>query len=101
MHCEGSFEGEGGAVAVAETRQGNAKIKVAERQKMLQADGEKSLFSGIFVAALPQSDDGQSEMRFGAVTIDLKRTLKSVFGIVGALLSQVGFPDPQVQVGEM
>jgi len=40
-------------------------------------------------------------MSFGAIAIHLKRALKSAFGIVGALLSQVRFTDPQVQVGEM
>lgn len=35
-------------------------------------------------------------MSFGAVAINFKRTLKGAFGIVGTLLSQIGFTDSQM-----
>jgi hypothetical protein len=53
VHGQGSFEGEDGAVVMAEAGQGYAKIKVAERQKMLQTHSEQCLFGSIFVVALP------------------------------------------------
>jgi hypothetical protein len=51
VHGEGSFEGEDGAVVVAEAGQGYAKIKVAERKKMLQAYSEQCLFGSVLVVA--------------------------------------------------
>ena len=45
---------------MAEAGEGDSEIEVAEREEMLQADGEQSLFGGFFVAALAQADDGQS-----------------------------------------
>src|ERR1700675_703043 len=68
-HGERGFKGEESAFSVSQPGQGNAQIEVTERGEMLQSHGNQSLRCGFFMAALPEVNDRQTNVRFWTVTV--------------------------------
>ena len=94
-----SFEGENGALALSETGEGDAEVEVSERSEVLEADGDESLGGGFLKLALAEINGGKSDMRFGTVAVDFKRALECALGVVDPLAAQIGFAEPQMEIG--
>jgi hypothetical protein len=70
-HAEASLKCEHGTLTVTQSSQGDAEIEMAQREKMLQPNGQQCLLGSLFVSALSQQHHGETEMRLRTVTIDV------------------------------
>src|SRR5215831_13858845 len=97
-HAERSLESQNRALPVSQTRQGYSQIEMSKGKEMLQADGNQGLLGGLFIPTLAQAHQCEPQVRLRTVAVNFERALEGTLRIFGALLSQVGFTDAQMQV---
>ena len=98
-HAESGFKCLRRALPVAKPCQRNPNIEMPQRQEMLQAHRQQSLFRSLLVSTFPQPYHRQPQVRFRTVSIDLKSALECASGVLDLFLAKIGFPNAQMQIG--